>query len=390
MKGRREPMPGLKFLPLVLKYVIRGRGRTLLTLGGVATAMFLFYAVQAMQQGVREATVRNATDTRLVVYRQDRYCPFASNLPQHYAPQIAKIPGVKSVVPVKVVVSNCRTGLDVVTFRGIPPESFNRSAFGHVEVIDGSLENWRRRSDAVLLGERVATRRGLKVGDRVEIGGITIYVAGIMRSSEPQDQNVGYTHLDFAQRAGADKSGIVTQFNVTVEEPGRLEATAKAIDEEFRTAQEPTTTWPEKNFVARATSDILEIVNFTRWLGWGCLMGVFALVFNAIVLSVQDRIKDHAIMQTLGYSNGLVAGLIVAESVVISLAGGFLGVLAGIAVTTWGRFSLSVEGLSINIHAGWGTVVFGLSLAAATGILAGLAPAWQASRREIAACFRAV
>lgn len=374
----------------MLKYIVRHRGRSLLTLGGVATAMFLFFAVQAMQQGVREATVRNANDTKLVVYRQDRYCPFTSNLPQHYASQIAKIPGVKSVVPIKVVVSNCRTGLDVVTFRGIPPDSFDQTAFGHVHLVDGSVESWKRRSDAALLGERVATRKGLKVGDRVEIGGITIYVAGIMRTSEPQDQNVGYTHLDFTQRAGNDKSGIVTQFNVTVAEPSQLEATAKTIDDEFRTAQEPTTTWSEKNFVARATSDILEIVNFTGWLGWGCLVGVFALVFNAIVLSVQDRIKDLAIMQTLGYTNGLVAALIIAESMIISLAGGFLGVLAGIVVTAWGRFSLSVEGLSINIHAGWTTVFFGLFLAAVTGILAGLVPAWQASRREIASCFRAV
>ncbi len=69
-----------------------------------------------MQQGVREATVRSANDTRLVVYRQDRYCPFTSNLPENYAARISMIAGVKSVVPVKVVVSNCRTGLDVVTF----------------------------------------------------------------------------------------------------------------------------------------------------------------------------------------------------------------------------------------------------------------------------------
>jgi putative ABC transport system permease protein len=383
-------MPGVKFLPLVLKYIVRHRGRSILTLGGVATAMFLFYSVQAMQQGVREATVRSANDTRLVVYRQDRYCPFTSNLPENYASRISKIAGVKSVVPVKVVVSNCRTGLDVVTFRGIPPESFDQTAFGHVQLIDGSLETWKRRSDAALLGERVAARKGLKVGDRVEIGGITIYVAGILRSPEPQDQNVGYTHLAFTQRASNNKTGIVTQFNVAATEPSLMEATAKAIDEEFRTAQEPTTTWSEKNFVARSTSDILEIVNFTGWLGWGCLIGVFALVFNAIVLSVQDRIKDHAIMQTLGYTNSLVAALIIAESMVISLAGGFIGVLAGVAVTTWGKFSLSVEGLSINIHAGWPIIVLGLFLAAITGILAGLVPAWQASRREIAACFKAV
>lgn len=383
-------MPGLTFLPLIMKYVVRHRGRSLLTLGGVATAMFLFYSIQAMQQGVREATDRASSDTKLVVYRQDRYCPFTSNLPQDYGTRIARIPGVKSAVPVKVVVSNCRTSLDVVTFRGIPQEAIDQGAFDHISLVGGDISTWKRRSDAALVGDRVASRRGLKVGDRVDISGITIYVAGIMRSPESQDQNVAYTHLDFIQRSGNNKAGIVTQFNVTVTEPGLLATTAKAIDDEFRTAPEPTTTWSEKSFVARATSDILEIVNFSRWLGWGCLMGVFALVFNSIVLSVQDRIKDHAIMQTLGYDRGLIAQLIVAESSILSLTGGLIGILAGVLVTSWGQFSLSVEGFSINIHGSAGTVALGLVLSALTGILAGLVPAWQASKREIADCFRAV
>ncbi|MDQ7784691.1 MAG: ABC transporter permease [Desulfomonilaceae bacterium] len=380
----------MKFVPLVLKTVIRNRRRSLLTLGGVATAMLLFYAVQAMQQGVRDATGKTGDDTKLVVYRLDRYCPFTSNLPQDYASRIARVPGVKNVVPVKVVVSNCRTSLDVVTFRGVPPESFDRGAFSHVNIVDGSIEDWKRRSDAALLGERVAYRRGLKVGDRIDISGITILVAGILTSPEPQDQNSAYVHLDFLQRAGENQVGIVTQFDVTVTDPSLLQATAAAIDGEFRTDREPTATWSEKSFVARAASDVLEIVNFAGWLGWGCLFGVFALVFNAIVLSVQDRVRDHAIMQTLGYTNRLIATLIIAESTILSVAGGMIGIAAGVAVTSWGRFSLSVEGLSINIYAGLGTIALGLGLAAMTGILAGLVPARQASRRDIAACFRAV
>jgi putative ABC transport system permease protein len=380
----------VNFLPLVLKYVVRHRGRSVLTVAGVATAMFLFYSVEAMQQGVRDATQRKSDDVKLVVYRQDRYCPFTSNLPQDYASRIAKISGVKSVVPVKVAVSNCRAGLDVVTFRGIPPEVFDQGAFNHIRFLAGSLEDWKKRTDAALMGERIASRRGIKVGDRLEIAGITIYVAGIISSSEPQDRNVAYTHLDFIQRSASNQVGIVTQFDVTVSDSARLDSTAKAIDEEFRTAQEPTSTWSEKNFVARAVSDILEIVNFAKWLGWGCLAAVFALVFNAIVLSVQDRIKDHAIMQTLGYRHSLIAKLIIAESMILSLSGGLIGVLIGLIVTSWGRFSLSMEGLSINIHAGLGTLAVGLLIAALTGILAGMVPAWRASKQEIAKCFRAV
>src|SRR5512140_1149253 len=113
-----------KYLPLILKQVIRHRMRTILTMCGVAVAMFLFTAVQSMQAGVEAATTTNATDTTLVVYRKDRYCPFASRMPQSYFEQIKRLPGVESVVPIKFVVNNCRTSLDVVTFRGVPDEPF--------------------------------------------------------------------------------------------------------------------------------------------------------------------------------------------------------------------------------------------------------------------------
>jgi putative ABC transport system permease protein len=49
-------------------------------------------------------------------------------------------------------------------------------------------------------------------------------VAGVIRSDEPQDQNVAYVHLDFLQFASGSRSGgIVTQFNVRVDDPSQLE-----------------------------------------------------------------------------------------------------------------------------------------------------------------------
>ena len=387
---KREILSATRYLPLVFKYVMRYRGRSLLTIGGVATAMFLFYSVQAMHHGVKQATQATSKDSMLVVYRQDRYCPFSSNLPQDYEGRIGSIDGVKSVLPIKIAVNNCRAGLDVVTFRGIPLEAIDNGALDHVRVTEGSTQNWKRRSDAALIGRRLAAKRGLKVGDRVDLGGITIYVAGIIDSSEPQDQSVAYSHLEYVQRASDNKVGVVTQFNVTVQDPARLDRVAKAIDAEFRNAQEPTSTWSEKAFVARAAADIVEIVGFARWLGWGCVIGVFALVFNAIVLSVQDRIRDHAVMQTVGYPQGLIAKLIIGESLILSLVGGLMGLGVTLGLTFRGNLSLSVEGLSIHMQSDAASVFGGLGLSVLTGMLAGLVPAWQASQREISACFRAV
>lgn len=382
----------LRFIPLVVKQITRHRVRSLLTIVGVGIAMFLFCTVQAMQSGVEAATHVTATDTTLVVYRENRYCPFTSRLPQHYQRRIEAIPGVASVVPMRIHVSNCRASLDVVTFRGVPEEPFVLHQASEFDLLAGSIDEWTRRGDAALVGETLASRRGIDVGDRFSAAGITVYVAGIIASDEPQDRNVAYTHLPFIQEATqrGGTGGIVTQFNVKVNDPARLESVAGAIDAEFASDQEPTSTYAEKAFVARAASDVLEIVSFASWLGWGALAAVFALVANAIVLSVQDRIRDHAVLQTLGYSGSLIGRLVVAEGTLMGLIGGLLGAVAAYIVIRRGSYSLSMEGTNVEVVSDPMIILVGLGMSALLGVLAGLMPAWQASRREIASCFRAV
>ncbi len=381
--------PLTRFPPYVLKQVARHRVRTALTLAGVAIAMFLFTAVQAMQTGVTQATRATADDTTLVVYRKDRFCPATSTLPQDYHRRIAAIDGVVSATPVKVVVSNCRTSLDVVTFRGVPKDDFLASRRGEIEIIAGSAQDWKRRTDAALVGETLANRRNLRPGMTFDAAGITAYVAGVIRSDDPQDQNVAYTALEFVQLAGRDQLGIVTQFNVKVADAALLGPVAEAIDETFRTAQDPTATFTEKAFVGRVAGDVLEIVAFARWLGIGCLVAVLALIANAIVLSVQSRIAEHAVLQTLGFRGWMIGVLIVGEGVLVALAGGLVGAAAALAVARIGNFALSVEGQTIPIVATPALLALGLLICLALGVIGGLFPAWQASRREIAACFRA-
>jgi len=378
-----------RFIPLVLRQIYRRPARTFLTLAGVAVAMFLFVAVQAMQAGVRDATEATSRDTTLVVYRQSRFCPATSRLPEYYGDRISKIPGVASVTPVKIVVNNCRTSLDVVTFRGVPEERLVAEA-KRFDILAGSVAQWQTRTDAALVGSVLARRRGWAIGDRFEAAGVTCYVAGILRSDQPQDENVAYVHLPFLQQSVDRKLGLVTQFTVTVTDPQQITQVARAIDDEFQNDSAPTATSPEKSFFARAAADVVRIVAFTRWLGWGCLAAVLALIANAIILAVQDRIREHAVLQTLGYTPALVARLVVAEGLLLGIAGGAVGAIAAWIVVRFGSFSLSTEGLSIPIRADLPTLAIGLAVSAALGLLAGVFPAVRAGRREIAGCFRAV
>ena len=389
----------LRFVPLVLKQVARQRVRTLLTASGVAIAMFLFTVVMAMQRGVTAATRSSADDTRLVVYREARFCPATSRLPQDYAAKIAALPGVASVLPVNVRVSNCRTSLDVVVFRGVPKAEFLAARGDDLRLVAGSTADWLRRTDAALVGETLARRRGLEPGMTFDAAGITVTVAGIFAATpdgtgsgglDAGADNAAYTALEFVQLAGRDELGIVTQFDVTVTSAERLEPVAAAIDALFETAREPTSTFTEQAFIGRVANDVIELVGFASWLGLGCLVAVLALVGNAVVLGVQGRVAEHAVLQTLGFSSRAVAGLIVAEGTVVAILGGAAGAAAAVGLMHRGAFALSVEGQSIPIAATPALLLLGLLVCGGLGVAAGLLPAWQAGRRTIAAGLRAV
>ena len=381
-----------RVIPLVLKQLLRSPARSLLTISGIAVAMFLFGVVESMREGVRAATVATAEDTTLVVYRENRYCPFSSNLPQFYGDRIERIEGVAEVVPMQIMVNNCRASLDVVTYRGIPNDDLEGALSGGWDVTDGSIAQWRSRGDAALVGEALAARRGVSVGDRFTAAGVSVFIAGILASDAPQDRNVAYVHLPFLQESirRGGTGGTVTQFNVKVDDPLQMEDVAAAIDTAFKHDEHPTTTRSEKAFVGRAARDIIEIVDFASWLGWGALMTVFALIANAIVLAMRDRIRDHAVLQTLGFTGSLIGFMVLLEGAILGLIGGGLGVFSAWAFTKIGRFSMTMEGLNVEISSDPSILVIGIALALLLGLLAGIVPAWRASRREIAHSFRAV
>ena len=154
-----ETIPHPRLLPFVVKQIVRRRTATLLTVMGVAVAMFLFGTVLSLQAGVRAATEATAKETVLVVYRKDRFCPFTSRLPEDYEAKIRRIDGVADVVPLQVVVNNCRASLDVVTFRGVRRDRFVDGEARRFDIADGTLTDWLRRSDAALLGRTLAERQ---------------------------------------------------------------------------------------------------------------------------------------------------------------------------------------------------------------------------------------
>ena len=368
-------MPKLiSLLQLAFKQAARYRTRSLLTILGVASAMFLFTAVETMQDALRRFTQGSADDTTLIVYRENRFCPASSRLPEHYAASIREVPGVREVIPVQIVVNNCGASLDVITFRGVPPENLVRFN-PDMNVIAGSIADWESRGDGALVGRNFAARRALRPGDTFEAVGVRVHVAGIIDSQLPQDNNVAYVHLPFLQQASRSGLGIVTQFNVRVASNDILEEVAKAIDDRFRTDTIRTNTRPEKAFFAQTAKDMIELIAFTRWLGLGAVAAVVALVGNTLALIARSRVRESAVFQTLGFSRRAIGWLTLSEGVLLGVAGGVIGVAGAYGFFSWRHFTLGNEGITLAIEP---RLSVALTALVVVGVLSALASAWPA------------
>lgn len=377
----------MKLLVLALKNITRHRLRSILTVLGVSAGMFLYAAVETMQHSLATATQQGADDTTLVVYRENRFCPATSRLPEHYLPTLQKIPGVREAIPLQIVVNNCGASLDVIAFRGVQPEHLDRYN-PELEVTSGSYADWSKRSDGALIGENFAKRRGLKVGDKFEAVGVTTYISGIIRSDSAQDNNVAYVHLPFLQHASKVGLGTVTQFNVKVDSADLLESVAAKIDDTFRSDSQPTNTRPEKAFFAETAREMIELIGFTRWLGLGAVAAVLGLVANAVLLVVRGRVQETAILQTLGFSRLDIALLVTYEGVLLGLIGGAAGVLSAFGFFRWKAFTFGNEGLTLAVVPDTAVILNGLFVSLLLGLFASLYPAWKASRQAIVTSLR--
>ncbi len=372
---------------LAIKQVLRHRVRSLLTLAGVGAGMFLFTSVQTMQHSLNRVIQSGADDTVLVVYRENRFCPMTSRLPEHYLREIQRIPGVEEAIPIQIAVNNCGASLDVITFRGVPPATLSRYN-PDLQVLSGSMERWQSRSDAALVGEQLARQRGLSPGDTFEAVGVRVWVAGIVSSPLQQDNNVAYVHLPFLQQSSRVGLGTVTQFNVRVRDALQSASVAQAIDDLFAADQAPTTTRPEKAFFMQTAHDMIEMIHFTRWIGLGAVMAVLGLVANSLLLAASGRVQESAVLQTIGYSRSAVSSIMVGEGAVLGLAGGLIGSLGATLFFYLQSYTIGNEGLVLALIPSLNVTTKALTIACALGLVASLWPAWTAAKHPLVESLR--
>lgn len=377
----------LRFTPLIVKTLWRHRSRTILTVSGAAVALFVFCFLGSIQEGINALRERQESKGSLIVFQANKFCPATSHVPQDYSRQIAGMDGVRDLVPIQVFTNNCRASLDVVVFYGLPPKQLRDVR--DMQLLSGDWSAFQRHQDSAVVGRSLAQRRGIRVGDTFSIGQLSVNVAGVFSSADPAEENYVYCHLDFLQRSnGVDLVGTVTQFEVLLDPGVNALEVCNAIDDKFRNGSVETHTSPKGVFQAQSLGDLVQLIGMARFVGFSCVGLVLALVATTTVMSVQDRVTEHAVLQTIGFSSPRIFSFVLMESVLLSLAGGILGVGLALLTLHFSSLSLGAEAVAITFTPSLSLAIVGLVVSVLVGVVAGLVPAAHAASIEIVPALR--
>jgi putative ABC transport system permease protein len=101
-------------------------------------------------------------------------------------------------------------------------------------------------------------------------------------------------------------------------------------------------------------------------------------IMNLMIVSVTERTAEIGLLKAVGAGSGQVTAVFLAEAVLLSLIGGFIGIAGGISLTEAARYFFP----SIPFRVPADSIALASGVAVGVGILFGLIPARRAARME--------
>lgn len=380
----------MKYLPLLWAGLFRRKTRTVLTLSSVLVAFLLFGLLQAVHTAF-ESGADTADARRLLTTA--RYS-IIEPLPLAYLRQIEQVPGVLSAAHADWFGAKYQNESNPFPVFAVDPERY-LDMYPEFTIAPAQRAAFAATRTGAVAGVRLVERYGWTVGQKLPIaseihaktdGTMTweFDLVGVLDADDPAVRGntdvvlINVAHFDEARMSGRGKTGW---YIVRIADSGQARAISAEIDRRFANSPDETKTQPEKEFAigfARQIGDLGALV--TRILA-AVFFTILILTGNTMAQSLRERIPELAILKTLGFSDGRVTALVLAEAVLMLLIGAVIGLAAAAAVlpvvngSTGGRFPpLFVSGTI------W---VVGLLLAVALALAVGLPPALRARRLRI-------
>jgi putative ABC transport system permease protein len=313
-------------------------------------------------------------------------------LPISYMTKIAAVPGVDKVSHATWFGGYYQDPKN--QFGQFPIEAEEYLAmYPELEIPEEQMQAFLANRTGALLGSSLAATYGLKVGDRMPIQAVwtrkdgsrswEFDIEGIMtNTSKGGSDAMLLFHYDYFDEARQFSRGNVGWYVLTLEEGASPVEVAKAIDAQFANSPAETETSTETAFAESFMEQMGDIALIVQLILGAVFFTLLLVTGNTMAQSVRERISELAVLKTVGFSDRTVLGIVLVESILIIVIGGVLGLLAGagLAALASDNFSAMVGvGLSVST----GSLLTGVAIMIAAGILAGLFPALHAMRLSI-------
>jgi putative ABC transport system permease protein len=232
------------------------------------------------------------------------------------------------------------------------------------------------------------------VGDRVPIKG-TIFpgtwefnIRGIYRGRRVQDDTSQFWfRWDYLDERKTFLKGWVGWYTVRIANPDDAVRLVKAIDEHFANSPAETKTDTEKAFAASFVKQMGNIQLLIMSIGSVVFFTLLLVTGNTMAIAVRERTRELAVLKAVGFSDGFVLALVIAETMVVSVVGGGVGLGLAKLFTLRGD---PTGGLLPFFYLSLDAIVLGLGLALAVGLMAGILPALAASRLRVVDALRRI
>jgi putative ABC transport system permease protein len=358
--------------------LFRKKIRTILTLLSVFVAFLLFGLLQAVTIAF-ESGADSADAKRLLTTA--RYS-IIELLPLSYLRRIEQVPGVVGVAAAEWFGARYQNESNAFPVFAVNPQRY-LDMYSEFTLAHDQRQTFIKTRTGAVAGKRLVERYGWQLGQKLPIsseihpktdGSMNweFDLVGILDADDPAVRGntdmvlINGAYFDEARQANKGRTGWYIE---RIADPGQAKAISAAIDALFMNSPDETKTQPEKEFAIGFAKQIGDIGLLVRRILAAVFFTILLLTGNTMSQSIRERLPEFAILKTLGFSDGKVTALVLAEAVVMLLLGSGLGMLAAISLlpalngVTGGRFPpLFVNGSTWLVTLG---LAVGLALAIA-------------------------
>jgi putative ABC transport system permease protein len=380
----------VKYLPLLWAGLFRKKTRTVLTLLSVIVAFLLFGLLQAVQVAFESGADAADAKRLLTVARYSIIEP----LPLGHLRHIEQVPGVVAVAYADWFGAKYQNESNAFPVFAVDPARY-LDMYPEFTIAPAHREAFIKTRTGAVAGQRLVDRFGWTVGQKLPIaseihqksdGDMTweFDLVGILDAEDPAIRGntdvvlINVAYFDEARRFGKGKTGW---YIVRIADAAEARAISAEIDRRFQNSPDETKTQPEKEFAIGFAKQIGDIGALVTRILIAVFFTILILTGNTMAQSIRERIPEMAILKTLGFSDGKVTALVLAEALLLLVIGGGIGMLGATAVlpvvngATGGRFP--------PLFVGPQTWVLGASVALALALVIGLPPALRVKRLSI-------